>query len=82
MQGFMTGLIFTECMRRADRAAGGLTRETVVQALSGLRDFDSGGLAAPFTNKNNRFPVARVWKVNTLKGIYEPASEWLRLEYD
>jgi len=78
-QGFMTGLLFVECLKRADKA-GQLNGEGLVKALQSLKDFDSGGLSAPFTIKNNKFPVARVWKVNVEKKILEPASDWMRLE--
>lgn len=79
MQGFMNVLIAVECLRRADRA-GELTGEGLVKALQSLKDFDTGGLSAPFTIKNNKFPVARVWKANAQKGIYEPESDWIRLD--
>ncbi|MBI4963981.1 MAG: ABC transporter substrate-binding protein [Desulfomonile tiedjei] len=79
MQGFMTGLLFVECLKRADKA-GQLNGEGLVKALQSLKDFDSGGLSAPFTIKNNKFPVARVWKVNVEKKILEPASDWMTLE--
>jgi len=29
---------------------------------------------------NNRFPVAKVWIANPEKGIYEPVSDWIRLD--
>jgi branched-chain amino acid transport system substrate-binding protein len=79
MQGFMTGLIFVECLKKADKA-GQLNGEGLVKALQSIKDFDSGGLSAPYTIKNNKFPVARVWKVNVEKKIYEPASDWITLE--
>jgi len=79
MQGFMTGLIFVECMKRADKA-GQLNGPGLVKALESLKDFDSGGLSAPFTNKDNKFPVARVWKANVEKKIFEPVSDWITVE--
>jgi branched-chain amino acid transport system substrate-binding protein len=79
MQGFMTGLLFVECLKRADKA-GQLNGEGLVKALQSIKDFDSGGLSAPLTIKNNKFPVARVWKVNVEKKIFEPASDWMTLE--
>lgn len=79
MQGFMTGLIFVECLKRADKA-GQLNHEGLVKALQSLKDFDTGGLSAPYTIKNNKFPVARVWKANPQKKIFEPASDWMALE--
>ncbi len=79
MQGFMTGLIFVECLKRADKA-GDLNGPGLVKALQSIKDFDSGGLSAPFTVKNNKFPVARVWKANVEKKILEPVSDWITLE--
>jgi branched-chain amino acid transport system substrate-binding protein len=79
MQAFMTGLIFIECLKRADKA-GQLNGEGLVKALASIKDFDSGGLSAPFTIKNNKFPVARVWKVNVEKKIFEPVSDWMTVE--
>jgi len=79
MQGFMTGLIFVECLKMADKA-GQLNGEGLVKALSSLKDFDSGGLSAPYTIKNNKFPVARVWKANVEKKIFEPVSDWMTVE--
>jgi branched-chain amino acid transport system substrate-binding protein len=79
MQGFMTGLLFVECLKKADKA-GQLNGEGLVKALQSIKNFDSGGLSAPFTIKHNKFPVARVWKVNVQKKIYEPASDWITLE--
>ncbi len=79
MQAFMTGLIFVECLKRADKA-GQLNGEGLAKALASIKDFDSGGLSAPFTIKNNKFPVARVWKVNVEKKIFEPASDWMTVD--
>ncbi len=78
MVGFVTGLVFVEVLRRAD-SAGQLNHEGLVKALQGLKDFDTGGLTAPFTIRSNRFPVARIWKANVEKGIFEPASDWIDL---
>jgi branched-chain amino acid transport system substrate-binding protein len=79
MQGFMNTLIAVECLRRADKA-GKLNGEGLVEAFQSLKDFDTRGLSAPLTVLNNRFPVARVWASNPEKGIYEPASDWIKLD--
>ncbi len=79
LNGIMQTLLVIECMRRADKA-GHLSREGVAKALQGIKNFDSGGLSAPWTIHNNRFPVAKVWEANPGKGIYEPASDWIRLD--
>lgn len=81
MEGFATGLIFVEVLKRADKA-GDLNYNGLVKALHSLTDFQTEGLMAPLTIKNNRFPVARIWKANVAAGQYEPASEWLVLRKD
>lgn len=79
MRGFMSVLLSAECLRRAD-AAGGLNRQGVANALQTIKNFDSGGLSAPWTVFNNRFPVARVWAAKPDKGVYEAASDWIKLD--
>lgn len=79
MQGFMNALIGVECLRRADKA-GQLSGPGLINALQSLENFDSGGLCSPITIKSNRFPVGRVWKANVEKKIYEPVSDWIRLD--
>jgi len=81
MQGFFSGLVFVETLRRADKA-GKRDYQGIVEALQSLKDFDTGGLTAPLTIKNNRFPIARIWKANAEKGIFEPESDWIRFYLD
>jgi branched-chain amino acid transport system substrate-binding protein len=76
MQGFATGLIFVEVLKRADKAKK-LDFDGMVEALHSLKDFETEGLTAPLTILNNRFPVGRIWKAN--KGIFEPASDWIKV---
>jgi branched-chain amino acid transport system substrate-binding protein len=78
MQGFVSGLIFVECFKRAD-ADGELNYGGLVKALQSLKDFDTGGLTAPLTIKFNRFPPARIWRANAHKRIFEPISDWITL---
>ncbi len=81
MQGFLTGMIFVDSLRKADKA-GQLNYDGLVTALQAMKDFDTGGLTAPLTIKNNRFPVARVWKANVEKGRFEPESDWIKFYLD
>ncbi len=78
MRGFMSNFT-AECMRRASKA-GELNRQGVAKALQTIKDFDSEGLSALWTIHNNRFPVAKVWAAKPEKGIYEPVSDWIRLD--
>jgi branched-chain amino acid transport system substrate-binding protein len=79
MQGFMTGLIFVECLKRADKA-GQLNGDGLVKALQSLKDVEVGGLMAPITVVDNKIPMGRVYKANVGKGIFEPISGWIRTD--
>ncbi len=79
MQGFFTGLVFVECLKRADKA-GDLTGEGLVKALQSIKDFDVGGLMAPITVINNKIPMGRVYKANVSKKVFEPISDWIRTD--
>jgi branched-chain amino acid transport system substrate-binding protein len=79
MQGFFTGLVFVECLKRADKA-GELNGEGLVKALQSLKDVETGGLMCPYTVINNKIPFGRVYRANTAKKIFEPISDWIRTE--
>jgi branched-chain amino acid transport system substrate-binding protein len=85
-QAFVTGLIMTETLRRAD-AQGNLNYEGICKALHDLRDFDTQGLAPPLTNLNNRFPIARIWRANAETQRFEPVelaqklAKWIKVGY-
>lgn len=79
MQGFMTGLIFVECLKRAD-AAGELNGDGLAKALRSIKNLDVGGLMAPVTVIDNKIPMGRVYKANTSKKIFEPISDWISTE--
>jgi branched-chain amino acid transport system substrate-binding protein len=79
MQGFLTGLVFVECLKRADKA-GDLTGDGLVKALQSIKDFDVGGLMAPITVVDNKIPMGRVYKANVSKKIFEPITGWIRTD--
>jgi branched-chain amino acid transport system substrate-binding protein len=79
MAAFFTGLVFVECLKRADKA-GALNGEGLVKAMQSLKNFDVGGLMAPVTVVNNKIPMGRVYKANVSKKIFEPISDWIRTE--
>jgi len=79
MQGFFTGLVFVECLKRADQA-GDLTGDGLVKALQSIENFDVGGLMAPITVINNKIPMGRVYKANVTKNKFEPISDWIRTD--
>jgi len=79
MQGFFTGLVFVECLKRADKA-GDLSGDGLVKALQSIKNFDVGGLMAPITVINNKIPMGRVYKANVGKKVFEPISDWIRTD--
>jgi len=79
MQGFMTGLIFVECLKRAD-AAGELNGEGLSKALRSIKNLDVGGLMAPITIVNNKIPMGRVYRANINQKVFEPVSGWISTE--
>jgi branched-chain amino acid transport system substrate-binding protein len=79
MQGFFTGQVFVECLKRADKA-GQLNGDGLVKALQSLKDVDSGGMMCrPYSVVNNKIPYGRVFKGNAEKGIFEPVSECMEI---
>ncbi|UCB49604.1 MAG: ABC transporter substrate-binding protein, partial [Deltaproteobacteria bacterium] len=78
-QGWFTGMIFAECLKRADRA-GKLNREGLSEALASLKNWNTGDLIAPVTFKNNKIPVAKVWQADVNKKVFVPISDWIYLD--
>jgi branched-chain amino acid transport system substrate-binding protein len=78
-QGWFTGMVFVEALRRADKA-GNLSGEGLSAALASIKNWDVGGLTAPVTYKDNKIPAAKVWQANVQKKIYEPISDWIYLD--
>jgi branched-chain amino acid transport system substrate-binding protein len=79
MQGFFTGLVFVECLKRADKA-GDLSGGGLVKALQSIKDVDVGGLMAPITVINNKIPMGRVYKADVAKKEFVPISDWIRTD--
>lgn len=78
-QGWFTGMIFEEALRRADKA-GNLSGEGLSAALASIKNWDVGGLTAPVTFRDNKIPVAKVWQANVQKKVFEPISDWIYLD--
>lgn len=79
MQGFFTGLVFVECLKRADKA-GQLNGDGLVKALQSLKNIETGGLMCPYTVIDNKIPFGRVYKANVAKKIFEPVSDWIKTD--
>ena len=80
MQNFMTGLLFVESFKRADKMKGGITGDNMVQAFQSIKNFDVGGLMPPVTIKDNSIPVGRVYRGNAGTKQFDPISDWIRMD--
>lgn len=80
MQNFMTGLLFVESFKRADKMRGGFTADNMVRAFQSIKDFDVGGLMPPVTIKNNSIPVGRVYRGNASTMKFDPISDWIHMD--
>jgi branched-chain amino acid transport system substrate-binding protein len=79
MQGFFTGQVFVEALKRADEM-GSFDGDTLVKALQSIKDVDVGGMMAPITVVNNKIPMGRVYRANVGKKEFEPISDWIRTD--
>lgn len=80
MQNYMTGLLFVESFKRADKMQGGITADNMVKAFQSIRNFDVGGLMPPVTIKDNSIPVGRVYRGNAKTMQFDPISDWIRMD--
>jgi branched-chain amino acid transport system substrate-binding protein len=80
MQNFMTGLLFVESFKRADKMKGGITADNMVQAFQSIKNYDVGGLMPPVTIKDNSIPVGRVYRGNASTMRFDPISDWIRMD--
>ena len=80
MQNFMTGLLFVESFKRADKMKGGITADNMVQAFQSIKNYDVGGLMPPVTIKNNSIPVGRVYRGNASTMQFDPISDWIHMD--
>jgi branched-chain amino acid transport system substrate-binding protein len=79
MQGFMSGLILVETMRRADKM-GQLNGDGLVKALQSIKNFDVQGLMAPVSVVNNKIPMGKVYRANGNTKLFEAVSDWIYIE--
>jgi branched-chain amino acid transport system substrate-binding protein len=71
MMGYVSGLILIEAAGIADKDYD-LSFDGLVKGLHSIKNLDTGGLTAPLTIRNNRFPVATLWRANPEKKTFEP----------
>jgi branched-chain amino acid transport system substrate-binding protein len=77
IQGWFTGMVFVESIRRVVEAGKPVTGDNLKDALASIKDWDTGGVTGKVTFTNNKAGVGRVYRANVQKGIFEPASDWI-----
>lgn len=78
IQGYTTGLLFLEGLKRAGRD---LTVDRFTDALETLKDFDCGGMLSPmtYTSKgHNPSEYTKIFKADVEKQILIPATGWVK----
>lgn len=80
IQGWFTGMVFVESIRRVVDAKKPVTGDNLKDALATIKDWDTGGLTGKVTFVSNKAAVGRVYRANVQKGIFEPASDWIYLK--
>ena len=81
-QGWVTGMIYAEILRRAIKATGGkVTRASLAKALASIKNWDTGGmLGGKVSIKNNKFAYGRVYKADVKAGKFVPVSGIIKLD--
>jgi branched-chain amino acid transport system substrate-binding protein len=77
MQGWFTGMVYVEAIRRVVAAGKPVTGDNLKDALATIKDWDTGGFTGKVTFTSNKAGVGRVYRANVQKGIFEPASDWI-----
>ncbi len=80
IQGWFTGMVYVEAIRRTVEAGKPVTGDNLRAALATIKDWDVGGLMGKVTFVDNKVPTGRVYRANVQKGIFEPASDWITLK--
>ena len=81
LQGWFSGMILTEVIKRTLDAGLELTGDNLKATLDAIEDWDTGGLiGVPVSFKNNAIPVGRIYKGNSATGRMDPVSDWIRLD--
>ncbi len=81
LQGWFTGMILTEAIKRTLDAGKELTGDNLKEAIDGIQDWDTGGLiGVPVSFRNNSIPVGRIYRGNSSTGRMDPVSDWIVLD--
>ena len=74
LSGYFAAMLFAEGAKRAGRA---LTRETLIGALEGIRNFDSGILPPLSIGADHETQKQGFW-VRVDQGRFKPLTDWLK----
>ncbi len=77
IQGWFTGMVYVEAVKRVVAAGKPVTGENLAAVLDTIKDWDTGGVTGKVTFVNHKAGVGRVYRANAQKGIFEPASDWI-----
>jgi len=77
IQGWFTGMVYVEAIRRVVAAGKPVTGDNLKDALGTIQDWDTGGVTGKVNFVNNKAGVGRVYRANVQKGVFEPASDWI-----
>ncbi len=80
IQGWFTGMVFVEAIRRVVEAKKPVNGDNLIAAVASIKDWDTGGVSARVTFAGNKAAVGRVYKANVQKGIFEPVSDWITVK--
>jgi branched-chain amino acid transport system substrate-binding protein len=77
VQGWFTGMVYVEAVRRVVAAGKPVTGENLAAVIDTIKDWDTGGVTGKVTFANHKAGVGRVYRANAAKGVFEPASDWI-----
>jgi branched-chain amino acid transport system substrate-binding protein len=77
IQGWFTGMVYVEAVRRVVAAGKPVTGENLARVLDTIKDWDTGGVTGKVTFTDHKAGVGRVYRANAAKGVFEPASDWI-----
>ncbi|MEI7703444.1 MAG: ABC transporter substrate-binding protein [Deltaproteobacteria bacterium] len=77
IQGWFTGMVYVEAVRRVVASGKPVTGENLAKVLDTIKDWDTGGVTGKVTFTEHKAGVGRVYRANAQKGIFEPASDWI-----
>lgn len=80
IQGWFTGMVYVEAIRRVVAAKKPVTGDNLKDALATIKDWDTGGVTGKVTFVNNKAAVGRVYKANVQKVMFEPVTDWIYLK--